>query len=104
MPKISKFIGIAFAQVQHIVDLGLEWGVKKLQSIPEDENTITNPQIIHQKVLKMGKNGLKFIGQIGVSYYEEYKRLKTKKTGVKKAPAKKTAVKTTAKKATARNK
>lgn len=80
MSKMSENIGVALAQVQDVVDSVIGWGVAKMKSIPqEDDEKESSQKTVPEKVVGVGKQGLRFLGQIGVSYYEEYERLKAKK-------------------------
>lgn len=85
MKDIPEKIGKGFAKVQNFIDLAVETGFKKLNQVNIDnENKKEESNKNVNKAVKLGKNTLKTIGRIGISYYEEYEKLKSKKDSNKK--------------------
>lgn len=85
--KLSHAVGQTLATLQHLTDLTLDWGFKKMKSVGQSP-AFTQAEVgaskkgIHQVIPALKKYGLRtlsFLGSVGDSYYDAYEKLKAKR-------------------------
>lgn len=74
-PTLAETLGAGYAHVQHWMDLGIEWGLKRMQ-----DASAAGPAKTAGKtpgtVERIGRGVLGFFGRAGSAYYETYGKLK----------------------------
>ncbi len=75
--KTARTVGQTLATVQHLIDLGVSWGFRKLKNVEgtEEVRTMKNAKCL-QKPLRIARSVVAFIGRTGDAYYEWYGKLK----------------------------
>lgn len=77
--KAARTIGSAFAHVQHMSDLIIEWGMLKMKqqgTKPVDPAMDAKRHPLVKRASSAGKFALGFFGEMGESYYKHYEKLK----------------------------
>jgi len=76
---VARALGQTFATVQHLTDLVVAWGSRKLKQVGDQPE----PAIPKKGVLPLVKRSLRvtarFVGNLGDAYYEWYEKLKARR-------------------------
>ncbi|MDD5103353.1 MAG: hypothetical protein PHX93_03050 [Candidatus Peribacteraceae bacterium] len=75
---VARALGQTFATVQHLTDLAIAWGSRKLKQVGSGAESTASKGVV--PILKrFGKSSARFVGTMGDSYYEWYEKLKARK-------------------------
>jgi hypothetical protein len=72
--SLAALLGAGYAHVQHWMDLGIEWGLKRM----EDASKAAPAKGAREpgKAERIGRGILGFLGGMGSAYYATYEKLK----------------------------
>jgi hypothetical protein len=82
--SLASRVGRILAHVQHGVDVGVSWGLRKLREVGEAGPTAP-PRGVAGSARELGRKALGFVGAVGDEYYRRYQELKTR-SGSKQEP------------------
>ena len=78
---VPRAIGQTAATLQHLADLFIDWGFRKMKKageVPVMASKSGSRTV--RAVKKVVRPALRFLGSMGESYYEAYEKLKAKRT------------------------
>ena len=73
-PPLAELLGTGYAHVQHWMDLGIEWGLKRMEDA--SKAAPQKPAREQGKAERFGRGILGFFGKAGSAYYATYEKLK----------------------------
>jgi len=73
---VPRAIGQTLATLQHLADLALDWGFKKIKRVGESPIAKSEEKKPLGVVKKVSLPVLRFLGTMGESYYDWYEKLK----------------------------
>ncbi len=76
---VPRAIGQTAATLQHLADLFIDWGFRKMKKAGEAPVTPRPQTRTVRAVQKVVRPALRFLGSMGESYYEAYEKLKAKR-------------------------
>jgi len=82
--SVAHHIGKGLAFVQHVIDLGMDWGFKKLKTV----NFASEGDDQAARSTRMKRTAgvvVRFFGDLGDSFYTEYENFKKKRKTGKRA-------------------
>ena len=77
--SVARALGQTFATVQHLTDLVIAWGSRKLKKLgdqPEPAKTGTGVLLLVKHSFRVTA---RFVGNLGDAYYEWYETLKARR-------------------------
>ena len=77
--SVPRAIGQTLATIQHLLDLALDWGFRKLRKVGEKPLPQAKGHGVFAFVKKSAVVTAKFLGSAGESYYEWYEKLKAER-------------------------
>lgn len=78
---VAHALGQTFATIQHLTDLTLSWGFRKLKRVSRGPEGKVRGRGVLPVLKRTGLSTLHFLGAMGDAYYEWYERLKTRRRG-----------------------
>lgn len=75
---VARRVGQTLATLQHLTDLLVAWGSRKLQAAAGTE-ALPPPKGAVAWIKRSGRMTARFIGTMGDAYYEWYEKLKARK-------------------------
>ncbi len=79
-PTVAKALGQTLATVQHLADLLVEWGSRKLKEVGSSPESSTSRKGFFPLLRRGARGTAGFLGDLGDAYYEWYEKLKARKT------------------------
>ncbi|MFH0770422.1 MAG: hypothetical protein V1926_03520 [Candidatus Peregrinibacteria bacterium] len=76
--KTARTVGQTLATVQHLFDLSIGWGFRKLKNIEATGETQKKKSGCLHTPVKIALSVLSFVGRTGDAYYEWYGKMKEK--------------------------
>ncbi|MDO8469016.1 MAG: hypothetical protein Q7S29_04635 [Candidatus Peribacter sp.] len=76
---VARALGQTFATVQHLTDLVVAWGSRKLKQVGDQPDPAKPRKGILPTLKRSLRATARFVGNLGDAYYEWYERLKARK-------------------------
>ncbi len=76
---VARSLGQTFATVQHLTDLAIAWGSRKLKQAAGGPVPASARRGALGWLKRAGRGTARFVGTMGDAYYEWYERLKARK-------------------------
>lgn len=76
---VARGIGQTFATLQHLTDLAIAWGSRKLKQVGTPSDSAPAPKGTVALLKRIGRRSARFVGTMGDAYYEWYEKLKARK-------------------------
>jgi len=77
---VARALGQTFATVQHLTDLVIAWGSRKLKKVGDEDESRLGRKGILGRLRHFGRVTARFVGTMGDAYYEWYEKLKARRT------------------------
>ncbi|MFH0851907.1 MAG: hypothetical protein V1876_04130 [Candidatus Peregrinibacteria bacterium] len=76
---VARALGQTFATVQHLTDLLIAWGSRKLKQVGDQPEQMKPKKGVLPMVRHSMRVTARFVGNLGDAYYEWYERLKSRR-------------------------
>jgi len=76
---VPRAIGQTLATLQHLTDLAVDWGFKKIKKVGEQPLEKKEEKKLLGFVKKVSLPVLKFLGTTGEAYFDWYEKLKARR-------------------------
>lgn len=76
---VAHALGQTLATLQHLADLTLSWGFRKLKKISAPDDGERRGKGVLPFLRRAGWRSVSFLGSMGDAYYEWYERLKARR-------------------------
>lgn len=76
--RIARMLGHGYAHFQHTLDKGISWGLGKMRESSKKPEKVIDPEASQFEVQakRAAKSTMRFVGELGSSYFEKYEELK----------------------------
>lgn len=78
-PTVARALGQTLATVQHLADLFVAWGSRRLKQAGDQAEPVVPQKGVLPLVRRSLRVTARFVGNLGDAYYEWYERLKARK-------------------------
>lgn len=79
-PTVARTLGQTLAIVQHLADLLVEWGSRKLKQVGDTSEPRKPQQGVLSFLRRTARSTAGFVGNMGDAYYEWYEKLKARRS------------------------
>jgi len=76
---VARALGQTFATVQHLTDLVVAWGSRKLKQVGDRPEPVQSKKGLLSMACYSLRATARFVGNLGDAYYEWYEKLKARK-------------------------
>ena len=79
---VARVLGKGWAHVQHGMDRVIQWGMHRIKVASAPDAVVEVPTPKKTAIRRIGsgvRTGLRFLGTLGETYFDEYEKLKRKK-------------------------
>lgn len=78
-PTVARALGQTLATVQHLADLFIAWGSRKLKKVGESPEPAKRRKGVLPVLGHAARVTARFVGTLGDAYYDWYERLKAER-------------------------
>lgn len=76
---VARALGQTFATVQHLTDLVVAWGSRKLKQVGDQPEPAKSKKGVLPTIKRSLRVTARFVGNLGDAYYEWYEKLKARR-------------------------